>query len=71
MATRLIGAYKLIPDIGVMIGLYIITRMLVVAFDPVQKMPSKIMSWATIAVALFCIADLLAKGSQTFPGRLQ
>lgn len=60
----------MIPDIGAMIGLYIITRMLVVAFDPAQRTVSKVFSWITILTALICIADLLSKGSQTFPGRL-
>ncbi|WP_454826068.1 hypothetical protein [Paraburkholderia xenovorans] len=60
----------MIPDIGVMIGLYIITRMIVVAFDPAQRTVSKIFSWITVVTALICIVDLLSKGSQAFPGRL-
>lgn len=54
----------MLPDIGLMIGLYIITRMVVVIFDPAQRHAPKILSGVTIAITLFCIADLLSKGSQ-------
>jgi hypothetical protein len=56
-----------IPDIGFMVGLYIITRMVVVMFDKEQRIAPKIMSGVTIAVALFCIADLVSKGSTIRP----
>jgi hypothetical protein len=53
-----------------MIGLYIITRMLIVAFDPAQRTISRVFAWVTIVGALISIADLFSKGSQVFPGRL-
>jgi hypothetical protein len=56
-----------IPDIGFMVGLYIITRMIVVMFDKTQRIAPKIFSGVTIAVALLCIADLISKGSPVTP----
>jgi hypothetical protein len=60
----------MIPDIGIMIGLYIITRMIVVGFDPQQRTTSRVFAWITVLTAIICIADLLAKGSPVMPGRL-
>jgi hypothetical protein len=50
-----------------MVGLYIITRMVIVIFDKNQRLAPRILSGVTIAVALFSIADLLSKGSSITP----
>lgn len=57
----------MIPDIGVMIGMYIITRMVTLALDKERRLPSKILSWVTILTALLSMADLFDKGSKAIP----
>lgn len=52
----------MIPDIGLMIGLYIITRMIVVIVDSGQRSVSRLFAGGTILVALICIVDLMSKG---------
>lgn len=53
----------MIPDIGLMIGLYIVTRMIVIMFDKSHRTAPKIFSGITILVALFCLIDLMSRGS--------
>jgi hypothetical protein len=53
----------MIPDIGIMVGLYIITRMVSTIFDQQQRMAAKILAGVTIVGALVTIADLLTKGT--------
>ncbi|WP_310007831.1 hypothetical protein [Caballeronia sp. LZ043] len=53
----------MIPDIGLMIGLYIITRMIIVIVDGGQRSVSRLFAGGTILVALICIVDLMSKGS--------
>jgi hypothetical protein len=60
----------LIPDIGTMIGLYIITRMVALLFNKDASIAPKIMSVITIIVALASIVDLLNKGSTAFPAHM-
>jgi hypothetical protein len=57
----------MIPDIGLMVGLYIITRMIVVICDKDKTATPKVFSAITILVTLFCIVDLLNKGSSGIP----
>lgn len=57
----------MIPDIGLMVGLYIITRMIVIICDKNQATLPKVFSAVTILVALVCIVDLLNKGSAGIP----
>lgn len=53
---------QMIPDIGAMVGLYIITRMLNLVFKPDSSGAAKVMGWVTIVVAVIGTADLLIKG---------
>ncbi|POR54542.1 hypothetical protein B0G62_102150 [Paraburkholderia eburnea] len=60
----------MIPDIGVMIGLYIITRMVALISKPESKTFSRIMAWITIGVTIISVIDLFSKASSISPGRL-
>ncbi|WP_244828462.1 hypothetical protein [Caballeronia sp. TF1N1] len=55
----------MIPDIGLMVGLYIITRMIVLVVDKGQKSVSRLFAAGTILVALICIVDLMSKSGPT------
>jgi hypothetical protein len=59
----------LIPDIGVMIAAYIITRMAALLGQPSPEanVISKILAAITILVALFVSIDLVATGSRNIP----
>lgn len=57
----------MIPDIGAMVGLYIITRMIALICDKTQGALPKVFSAFTIVIALICIVDLLNKGSSGIP----
>ncbi|MDR5881090.1 hypothetical protein [Caballeronia sp. LZ032] len=46
-----------------MIGLYIITRMIVVVVDSGRRSVSRLFAGGTILAALICIVDLMSKGS--------
>jgi len=49
---------KMIPDIGIMVGLYIITR----CGNMIGKKESVVLSCITIAVTIACVLDLIGKG---------
>lgn len=58
----------MIPDIGLMIGVYIITRM--VSFltrreDRAESVIVKFLAVITILVTVICLADLLMRGQPT------
>lgn len=53
----------MIPDIGVMIGMYIITKMVVLIFDKTKSLAPRILSGVTIIAALISIADLFSKSA--------
>jgi hypothetical protein len=53
----------MIPDIGLMVGLYITTRMVDLVFADDAHVVGRICAGLTIVVALFCMMDLLSKGS--------
>ena len=48
----------MIPDIGIMVGLYIITR----CGNMIGKKESVVLSCITIAVTIACVLDLIGKG---------
>ncbi|MDR5801171.1 hypothetical protein [Caballeronia sp. LZ001] len=57
----------MIPDIGLMVGLYIITRMIALISDKAQHTASRLFAAGTILVALICIVDLMSKGGSAPP----
>lgn len=60
----------MIPDIGTMIGLYIITRMIALLSKPESKTFTKVMAWITIGVTIISVIDLFSKGSAVATGHL-
>lgn len=63
----------MIPDIGVMIGVYIITRMLsfLTRREPrAESLLVKVFAAITILVTLLMILDLLIRGTAQTPGGL-
>jgi hypothetical protein len=55
----------MIPEIGVMIGLYILTRMLVLVIDKAQAGSVRIFAAITLIVSALVMADLLVRGTAT------
>jgi hypothetical protein len=49
-----------IPTIGLMIGMYIITRMVEMALYADRKAGTKVLGWITVAVAIFGMLNLIA-----------
>ena len=58
----------MIPDIGMMIAAYIITRMAAMLGQPLQQanVTAKIFGGVTILITLICALDLLTKTTPTF-----
>lgn len=61
----------MIPAIGVMIGMYIITRIFELALKDSTNMFVKILGVVTILVTVLSIYDLLTAGISSAPGLLQ
>jgi hypothetical protein len=57
------GANHVIPTIGVMIGMYIVTRMVEMVLYAERKAGTKILAWVTVAVAVVGMLSLLTSGS--------
>lgn len=58
----------MIPDIGLMIGAYIVTRMTSFLFrtgDRSESAAVKFFAILTIVVTLFCVSDLITRGVDT------
>ena len=58
----------MIPDIGLMIGIYVITRM--ISFltrkgDRAESIVVKVLAVITVLVTVICVADLLMHGQPT------
>jgi hypothetical protein len=63
----------MIPEIGLMIGAYIITRMIIAIAPPDKNGPVAqvivaVFSILTIVVAAFVMYDLFARGATGIPG---
>jgi hypothetical protein len=52
-----------IPEIGVMIGLYIVTRMLAITLDKAKAGSVRVFGAITLIVAVLVIADLAVRGA--------
>jgi hypothetical protein len=60
----------MIPDIGLMIGAYVVTRM--ISFltrngERAESMVVKVLAAITVLITLICVADLLMRGQPTPP----
>jgi len=55
----------MIPEIGVMVGLYIVTRMLQLVTDKAATGTVKVFGAITALVAALVMADLLVRGATT------
>ena len=55
----------MIPDIGFMIGCYIITKMISLIGRKEEYGITKVFSVITIIITIICVFDLLAKGLGT------
>ena len=55
----------MIPDIGFMIGCYIITKMLSLISRKEESGVTKVSSVFTIIITIICVFDLLLKGLAT------
>ncbi len=55
----------MIPDIGLMVGAYIVTRMveIMAGESKVGKSVTRILAALTVLVAVVCLADLLLRGT--------
>jgi len=58
----------MIPDIGLMVGAYVVTRM--VSFltrkgDRAESVVVKVLAVITVLVTVICVADLLMRGQPT------
>jgi len=56
----------MIPDIGVMIGLYIVTKMISFATKDKESIFVRIFAIITIIVAVICVADLFLSGTHSW-----
>lgn len=56
----------MIPDIGLMIAFYIVTRMLQFFGRSDEKMYVKVFCIITVLVTIICAIDLLSKPSQRY-----
>lgn len=54
------GDKKMIPDIGVMVGMYIIAR----CANMIGKKETVALSWITIVVTVLMVLDLIGKGTK-------
>jgi hypothetical protein len=57
----------MIPDIGLMIGAYVFTRMLQLQFDPEEGTFVKMLGVVTMIVVAICVIDLMSHGSRGLP----
>lgn len=55
----------MIPEIGVMVGLYVVTRMLQLVTDKAAAGTAKVFGAITALVAALVMADLLVRGMTT------
>lgn len=60
----------MIPDISLMIGAYIVTRM--ITLPPQQaNIVAKVLAVITVIVTIVCVGDLLSRGSTATPPALR
>lgn len=52
----------MLPDIGIIVGAYVITRMWVLMGDSTGKIVPRILAGITILVTIVCILDLISTG---------
>ena len=50
----------MIPDIGLIIGFYVITR----CVNMISKKETRTLSWITIGITALCLLDLIGKGAK-------
>ena len=50
----------MIPDIGFIIGFYVITR----CVNMISKKETRTLSWITIGITILCLLDLIGKGAK-------
>lgn len=58
----------MIPDIGLMVAAYIVTRMFAIIFKDENHLALKIFAVITILVATVCAFDLLMRGTPPIGG---
>jgi hypothetical protein len=65
------GVFGDIPDIGIIIAAYVVTRMAALLGQPREQanIVAKVLAAITIVVTLFCALDLAIRGSPTPPLR--
>ena len=60
----------MIPEIGVMVGLYIVTRMveMMAGQNRLGVTSVRVFGGVTVIVAVFTMIDLISRGTQGLPG---
>ncbi len=53
----------MIPEIGIMVGLYIVTRMLLVLHGSSATRAARVLAFITVLVSLVVMADLALRGT--------